>query len=159
MVYKKNSFKSIYMMAQSLTRNLSGYALHTGSRWQCPNYWDKTVEPCHLTKQTKLLPLIKCANVLRSNPQPILTRILIYFAFNPTGRLDSIMALLVGSRHVTSKRKEKPHLNLVPIQSQAMPASDPRTLQITQFHTTLISLDSTCKLGALMLPDIHLVTT
>ena len=33
---------------------LSGYAVHTGSRWQCPNYWDKTVEPCHLTKQTKI---------------------------------------------------------------------------------------------------------
>ena len=49
-------------MAQSLNRNLSGQALHTGSRWQCPNYWDKTVEPCHKTKQTKLLPLIQCAN-------------------------------------------------------------------------------------------------
>ena len=68
MVHKQKSLKSIYMMAQSPTRNLSGYALHTESRWQFPNYWDKTVEPCHLTKQTKLLPLIKCANVLRSNP-------------------------------------------------------------------------------------------
>ena len=54
MVHKQKSLKSIYMMAQSPTRNLSGYALHTESRWQFPNYWDKTVEPCHLTKQTKI---------------------------------------------------------------------------------------------------------
>ena len=54
MIHKQNSLKSIYMMAQSLTRNLSGYALF---QMEISNFW---------------------------------------------GSLDSLMALLVGSRHLTS---------------------------------------------------------
>ena len=59
MIHKQNSLKSFYMMAQSLTRNLSGYALYR----------------------------------VQMNVQLL-------------GRLDSLMALLVGSRHVTSESFE-----------------------------------------------------
>ena len=57
MIHKQNSLKSIYMMAQSLTRNLSGYALF---QMEISNFW---------------------------------------------GSLDSLMALLVGSGHLTSSFK------------------------------------------------------
>ena len=36
MIHKQNSLKSIYMMAQSLTRNLSGYALF---QMEISNFW------------------------------------------------------------------------------------------------------------------------